>query len=179
MEILIRVLLFQKLISFHNNMFPGCVLREMFHIFFSLLFPEKMNWSVFQGRLRTWRVKDAEWDRWRNISLYWLGISTWAKAKRGPAYRKLFSPSWDCVKGRRTTTTLHGFTCRVTVEWLKMFPNKPFSFYSNAFILPWPCKHSCNYLNYVVICLVWLSLQYWIRISPSNLVEIKSRNTSH
>ena len=96
MEILIRVLLFQKLISLNNNMFPGCVFRGLFYIFFSLLSPELMNWSVLKKRLRASLV--AQWLR---IRLPMQGTRVRAPVREGltccGATKPMHHNYWACA----------------------------------------------------------------------------------
>lgn len=58
MEIFFRVLSFQKLISLHNNMLPGCVFRGLVYIFFSLPVPTANELKGPQGK--TWNSEGSK-----------------------------------------------------------------------------------------------------------------------
>lgn len=158
MEILIRLLLFQKLISLHNNMFPGCVFRGLLYIFFSLLSPEQMNWSVLKGRLGTLKGESC-WVRLMRghfPEVAWDKHLSWGK--QVTRLRGSCQLLWLCQRQR--TTTPHDFICRATLgilpvqntllillKCLEAFPALPRTL----------CPHSI-YLTYVItICLIRLS----------------------
>lgn len=58
MEILIRVLSFQKLIRLHSNMLPGCVFRGLVYILFSLPVPTANELKGPQGK--TWNSEGSK-----------------------------------------------------------------------------------------------------------------------
>lgn len=125
MKILIRVLLFQKLISLHNNMFPGCVFRALFYIFFSLLSSEQMNWSILKGRLGPLKGESCRVDGW--------GHFPELRQTGGQTMCKLLALLWLSEEENP-----HGFMCRVI---LGIFPvDKPSHSVQTPWSLPWPSK---------------------------------------
>lgn len=110
-------------------MFPGFVFRGLFYIFFSLLSPELMNWSVLREKKKKdsepWSVKDTEWDGWGDVSpeVAWDECNPWA------GENQWLSWNTECpgiclsviCEGQRTTQS-YGFICSVT---LRIFPPQP------------------------------------------------------
>lgn len=149
MEILIRVRLFQKLISLHNNMFPGCVFRALFYTF-SHSYPQS-KWIEVSPKedLEPWRVKTAQSSD--------EGTFPCAEANRWPGYRESVSSPVIMSEAENR----QGFICRVTLE---IFPvNTSFSFCSDV-LKPSLTFQGCS----AHVALIWLMLLLLFNMSVSS-----------